>query len=284
VGERVRVALCAVAKNEGIYLHEWIAYHRVIGFEEVLVYDNGSTDGSRALLSALSDQGLVRAYPSTVRDDEWTHYGGYRDAVHRLGREFGWVAFADIDEFVVLPRHRSIAAFVDEFADLGAIGINWKLFGSSGHRRYEPAPVIDRFRGCSIREYERNRLVKPIVRTDVLNRPPRPHTPGLVSSARYVDVTGEPIRNRRTRLVHHETIRLNHYFTKSREEWQWKRSRGARRGHHLPWRDPYRRFAWFDRNEEVEADILGRLPEVMELMERTRPVGVSPRLPSAPEP
>jgi hypothetical protein len=193
--------------------------------------------------------------------------------LERLGPDFGWVAFIDLDEFVVLPRHESIHDFIDEFATMDAIGINWKNFGSSGHERYDPAPVIERFQRCSARGYGRNNKVKPFARTSVITRPGRPHTPKLQAPAKYLDITGEKIRGGRTRVVHHDTIRLNHYYTKSQEEWTWKAARGrGGKPASLPERKHwYPEFEPRDRNEDVEVDIVKRLPALRGLMDETRP-------------
>ena len=55
--------MVAIAKDEGVYLHEWIAYHRLVGFDEVLVYDHESTDGSTELLAELAGRGMVTPVP-----------------------------------------------------------------------------------------------------------------------------------------------------------------------------------------------------------------------------
>ena len=33
------VALCAIVKNESVYIQEWLAFHRVISFDEVFIYN-----------------------------------------------------------------------------------------------------------------------------------------------------------------------------------------------------------------------------------------------------
>ena len=58
--------MVAIAKDEGVYLHEWIAYHRLVGFDEVLVYDHESTDGSTELLAELAGRGMVTPVPWSV--------------------------------------------------------------------------------------------------------------------------------------------------------------------------------------------------------------------------
>ena len=44
-----RLAIGAIVKNEGPYLLEWIAFHRVVGVDRFFIADNASTDeGPRA--------------------------------------------------------------------------------------------------------------------------------------------------------------------------------------------------------------------------------------------
>ncbi len=39
--------LVAIAKNEAPYFLEWIIYHKyIVGFDEIVIYDNDSTDFS----------------------------------------------------------------------------------------------------------------------------------------------------------------------------------------------------------------------------------------------
>jgi Glycosyltransferase family 92 len=274
-----RAALFGIGKNEGVYLHEWIAYHHLLGFNEILFYDNDSTDGSAELLSELSGYGLVTAIRWHVDPDVSPQMAAYRHGLERLGDEYGWVAFVDLDEFLVLPQHETIHDFLADFGGQDALGINWKNFGSSGHRHYSPGLVIDRFRGCSTLDFGRNRRVKPFVSTSVIARPGI-HTPKLIKPAQYVDITGERIRDGRSLAVHHDVIRLNHYYTKSLEEWRWKlaRGRGGKPEARPDRKHWYPDFEGRDRNEDVETDIVRRLPQLRELIRRT-PTGVEVSLP-----
>ena len=110
-----RAAICAVERDEGRYLREWVAYHRVLGFDEVLVYENDSRDDSWEVLGQLEQHGLVTRVRWSVPDYVAPQKAAYADALRRLGPDFGWAAFIDLDEFVVLPRHDTIHDFLDEF-------------------------------------------------------------------------------------------------------------------------------------------------------------------------
>ncbi|MEE3625430.1 glycosyltransferase family 2 protein [Nitrospirillum sp. BR 11752] len=49
-----RVSICAIVKNEGDFLLEWVAYYRLMGVDRFVIYDNGSTDGTRLLLDRIA--------------------------------------------------------------------------------------------------------------------------------------------------------------------------------------------------------------------------------------
>ena len=43
--------VCLIAKNEERALAEWLAYQCVIGFDRIVVYDNGSTDATASIVA-----------------------------------------------------------------------------------------------------------------------------------------------------------------------------------------------------------------------------------------
>ena len=55
----VKFAICAIVKNEGRYLEEWIDYHLGIGVQKFFIYDNESTDSTKDILQRYERQGIV---------------------------------------------------------------------------------------------------------------------------------------------------------------------------------------------------------------------------------
>ncbi|MDX5298915.1 MAG: glycosyltransferase family 2 protein, partial [Gammaproteobacteria bacterium] len=55
----MKLAIAAIVKNELSALPEWIAYHRLAGVSTFLIADNGSTDGTREVLGALQQLGML---------------------------------------------------------------------------------------------------------------------------------------------------------------------------------------------------------------------------------
>ena len=61
-----RITAVAFAKNEGRFLLEWIAYHRLIGVSDFVFFTNDCEDGLPALLERLAEMGIVSRYDNPV--------------------------------------------------------------------------------------------------------------------------------------------------------------------------------------------------------------------------
>ena len=104
-------------------------------------------------------------------------------------------------------------------------------------------------------------------------------------SGHAVDVMKRPLDTWLSETYVQSRLRINHYYTKSVEEWKWKAARGRggkpeSLGERKHW---YPDFEVRDRNEDEEVDIVRRLPDLRDLIERT-PVKVEVDLPPAEHP
>ena len=54
-----RKVLFSAMKNEAPFLLEWVAYHKAIGFDEIVICSNPSNDGTEELLAALAGAGEI---------------------------------------------------------------------------------------------------------------------------------------------------------------------------------------------------------------------------------
>ncbi len=269
-----RVAICAIAKNESAYLEEWVVYHHLIGFDPIRIYSHEPTDDSEDVLARLERAGLVEWLPWSVPRKVKPQWAAYEDGVQQLQGRADWVAFIDLDEFIVTPHHLSIQEFLRDYGELQAIAINWKMFGSSGLQTHEPGFVMERFTRCAKRSFSGNRAIKTLARLDAVEIP-RVHTCHFRPGVRYQTVLGEEIGPSvgTSEAVSHDIIRINHYFTRSREEWEAKakRGRGAKPAHHPLKHRRIHEFHNYDRNEQSDTDILAWAPAVRAFMERELP-------------
>ena len=46
---KYNVSICAIFKNEALYLKEWIEFHRIVGIEHFYMYNNNSEDNFREI-------------------------------------------------------------------------------------------------------------------------------------------------------------------------------------------------------------------------------------------
>ena len=280
------VAICAIAKNEARYIAEWAIYHKMIGFDRIVVYHNESTDDTEAVLIKLQEAGIVEYRNwSTPTETTLQRLAGligyrngtnsagahiqtlaYRDGLKRLKRSVEWICLIDIDEFVVIPGVDDIHAFLERYKDESAIAINWKIFGTSHREKIEPGLVIERFLRCAKRLHGGNKAVKTLARCSALIDP-NLHNHQFAAGVHYRTVTGAVVPPKLGRIVGsptHDIIRLNHYFTKSREEWEAKVARGRATkptGHPNKFRTE-QHFRRNDRNEVSDDYMLKFAPEI----------------------
>lgn len=281
-GQGTRAAVAAIAKNEAPYLAEWAAYHRLLGFDQILVYDHESTDATRAVLERLAGEKVLAFLDWSPVQNDQVQKLAYGDAVRRLRPGFDWVTFIDIDEFIVLPQHDDIHEFLADYADLEAIAMNWKLFGTSGYEHRQEGLVTEVFDRCAEQDHSGNRAIKTLVRPRRLVKP-NLHNHQFAEGVVYQTVTGEeiPPGTGRSESVTHDLIRVNHYFTKSRDEWDAKVARGRATkppGHPDKFRTE-KHFTRHNRNEALETDIQAYGPRIRAyLAER----GLTDLLPGGP--
>jgi glycosyltransferase involved in cell wall biosynthesis len=220
-------ALVAIAKNEQRSIAEWIAYHRCIGFDQIIVYDNGSTDGTASIINHISrlDPAVIYKYwPDRIgQAPQLTAYAAALQA-----HDAKWFAFLDIDEFLVLRGHDNVNDYLGEMKDkVGAIALNWLIFGSSGQIEPGVGLVMDRFVKCASRRHGKNLFCKTIVRSAAVAKI-SVHTATL-NWGYYADSTGRRttmMSDAKTSAVCHDGAQLNHYLLKSWKEFTEKRERG----------------------------------------------------------
>lgn len=127
--KKYQVSICAIFKNEAKYLKEWIEFHTIIGVEHFYLYNNNSEDDYLSVLTPYIEQGIVDLI-------EWPMAQGqipaYHHCVENYAKETAWIGFIDIDEFVVPKAYDSIADFLENFRSRPAVLLYWKMFGTSG--------------------------------------------------------------------------------------------------------------------------------------------------------
>lgn len=227
------LAVLATARNEGLYLVEWLAHHRTLGIERFFVYSNDNTDGSDALLHALAEAGAITWVDNQVAPRGTAQFQAYGHALGALPQilDSRWTLILDLDEFLCLDRSRfaSLRDYMawQEARPVDAVAFNWVVFGSSGETEWRDAPVTQRF---VHRLPWTDHHIKTMVRTGQAMHA-RPHHPvfdprqAVVTRNASGDVHGH--KEEASWSMHPEegNAWINHYMLKSAEEFIWKASR-----------------------------------------------------------
>ncbi len=212
------LVICALFRNEARYLREWIEFHRIVGVEAFYLYQNRSDDDWQSILLPYVEQGVVvlvdwpQEPPSQLL--------AYHHFISGHKGQSLWTAFIDCDEFLFSPRFPTISeALSEERFRCGALGVNWMCFGSSQREQWTDQPVIERFTLRPADHFGPNVHIKSIVRMDqVEGVGPDPHHFHVRCGT--VNEAGELVSGPFTAKASHQLLRINHYVTKSREEYR----------------------------------------------------------------
>lgn len=242
------LAVCAIAKDEGPYFKEWIEWHLSQGVDHFYIYDNESSDGTREILQPYIDSGVVeyKYWPGHRRQ-----LAAYDDCLEHYRLASRWIAFIDLDEFIVPVKDASIPAFLKRFEAFAAVEINWLVYGSGGHKTKSPGTMMERFRFHSLPGHRLNRHVKSIVNPREVFTMIGCHEAAKISGS-IADSHGQSVtKNFREREPQQDVIRINHYAVRSYEEFLEKQARGRASGTQKTVRSEY--FEQYDLNDIEDA-------------------------------
>lgn len=218
-GRRAYLTACLCFKNAASYLAEWLAFHRVLGVEHFYLYDNDSTDDSHACLAPYLASGratLIRFPGQAIQRAVYQH------CLDTHGTGSRWMMFCDDDEFLFPVRDVSLPDALVPYERYAGVGVAWMMYGSSGHLTRPPGLVFEAF---TRRAAAPDRHVKCIV------DPARTVGPVVIAhqfrcrGGLMVDEKCHPLRGPFALQPTADTLRINHYVTKSRAELIERRSR-----------------------------------------------------------
>jgi hypothetical protein len=222
----VDLAICAIFKNEANYLYEWLSFHSFVGVKHFYLYNNNSTDSS---LNVISSWPLAKEMVTVIN---WPHVPGqnsaYQDMISNHRGAATWCAFIDCDEFLCPQTDVSISDILATFSpQCTALYVHWLMFGSSGNVARDPRLVTERFTKRSYDSFGPNRIGKTILKLSHATEAGFCHiirSNGIMlnDSGSVIDQAGNGIHSDSS----HKFIALNHYYTKSLEEWTTRRALG----------------------------------------------------------
>ncbi|SIO40726.1 Glycosyl transferase family 2 [Rhodovulum sp. ES.010] len=280
-----RTAIVTTMKNEGPFILDWLAYHRAIGVDDILIYTNDCSDGTDRLLDLLQRKGHVqhRDNPYRAMGLKPQHAALRAAEDEPLIRAADWLICMDVDEYInIKTGDGTLRALYQAVAGANMISCTWRLFGNAHIHGFEDAPVPAQFTRCAAeltRKPHQAWGFKTLFRNVGFFKKlgvhrPKGLTPQLWEHVNWVNGSGRPLPRQMYRTawrstadtVGYDLVQLNHYAVRSAESFLVKRDRG--RVNHVD-RDQGLAY-WFRMNHNAEEELsIQRMIPAMEA-ERTR--------------
>lgn len=216
-------------RNQHADIGEWLAYHALQGVGRFYVYDDNSKPSLQPALQSHINSGLVtyHALGASYRETHPAPQNSvYDQCIIDYSLRHRFLAFIDLDEFLFLrdPNISSLPQLLREYEGYGGLGVNWVMFGSSGHARRPTGNTLANFWRCW---FEGVGHVKTIANTAYVWRAVDPHQFSYLDAKVTVDENFTPIVGHATASHQSARIAVYHYVIKSRQEYEEKMLRGA---------------------------------------------------------
>lgn len=235
--DRAGIGIGLIVKGEQAHVAEWARFHHAVGVRRFVVYDgapgDGTVDAMRAVLP--SDAFAVIPWVQSLRDDRLdreihNQVLAYAHAASNFGGALRWMAFIDVDEFLIPTRGDTLLEAL-EGLDVPQVSLPWHMFGHSGHD--DPLP------GGILRNYTRRardpmsdsrgvRAFKMVVDPCRLTAL-RVHSAETGPDGMTWNDRGDGVRlaeREKPGFYSTDRIQLNHYYARSRTELEAKIARG----------------------------------------------------------
>ena len=193
----------------------------MVGFEHFYLYNNNSADDYLSALAPYRREGWV-----TLHD--WPQSPAFPAAdehcIATHGHEARWIAFLDDDEFLYPVLGDDVRKVLRTYAEYPGFVVHWLMFGSSGHDRRPDGLVIENY---VRRSPQINGHIKSIVDPRRVVSPQSTHCWIYEDGAFAVDENRKPVLTFESTPATGDVLRINHYWSKSREDGERKFSRGS---------------------------------------------------------
>lgn len=221
-----KIALCAIGRLENRYAREFVEHYQNLGVDKIFIYDNNhfNEEFFQEVLQDYIDEGFVEIID--FRDRVQAQNAAYNDCYAKHKNEFNAFIMVDIDEFLILEKHKTIGEYIESFPnDWECILINWQCMTSNGLIEYENKPLMERFTKACDKDIKvqyawgENMHVKSIIKGGLpfVCYYGNPHVP--TNPLNCYNADGRRCSQTPFQLVTWETAYLKHFVTKSLQEY-----------------------------------------------------------------
>ena len=227
-----KLCMCTIGKNENNYIKEFIIHYIKFGVDKIFLYDNNNINDERfeEVINDYIKNGFVKIF--NFRGLKQPQHKFMNDCYKRNYQKYDWLIFYDIDEFIYLNNYKNIKKFLNQkiFNDCEVICLNWIEHTDNNKLYYENKSLFERFKQIENLDKKSKKYpqVKPILRGHISNiRIKHLHT--INNNLNICNGFGHKNKifdSLKTKEPDYKNYYINHYFTKSTEEFIKKLNRG----------------------------------------------------------
>lgn len=263
------VTLVTCMKNEGPFLLEWLAYHRVIGVTDFYVYTNDCNDGTDTFFDLLQEKGYLQHRQNPFREMglKPQHAAMFAAMEEETVQTSDWLTHIDVDEFITIKTgDGTLKSLFEALPDMNMISMTWRLFGNGDREDFKDELTTEAYTLCAPEFCPRPHQAwgfKTLYRNLGIFKKMGVHRPKglnaqLYDKINWVNGSGKPMPQKDYRNAWRSTtstwgydlVSLNHYAVRNSESFLVKRDRG--RVNHVE-RDQGLAY-WFRMNNNGDED------------------------------
>lgn len=221
-------SICLIIRDDNQSLEEWLNWHIGQGVEHFYIYDHNScvpvSEFIKTLPYDLQNKITVTWFGG---DHDFAQHEAYNDCLKRNCGESHWIGFIDSDEMVRVKSAETLPELLKHYEDYAGLFIGWITYNANGQVKKSDLPVRERFPNPS--EYNNQCGVGKVFVQPYYMRQMLTHNGYPIEGFHIVDEKFEEVPNGVPWICGCTTdvVCIDHYYTKSYEEWVEKISRGS---------------------------------------------------------
>ena len=146
------ICICAVGKNENLYVRQFIEYYLSLGIDKIILYDNNDVDGEK-FSDVLSDYFTNKQIEIIdVRGLSSILIPIYNYCYKKNNLLYDWIGFLDFDEYLYIENNETIKEYFynERFNKCQSLFFNWVIYNDNDLIKYDNRSLIERFNHRSL--------------------------------------------------------------------------------------------------------------------------------------
>jgi len=134
-------------EKKNLYVREYVDYYKKIGIDKIFIYDNNEKNDEKfdLVLKDYIENGLVEIVD--IRGKEAPQFEAMEDCRKKNFKNYDWLLFYDMDEFLFLRNFSNIKDFLKQkhFDKCQRIQLNWYIHTDNNLFYYDNRTLAQRF-------------------------------------------------------------------------------------------------------------------------------------------